>query len=120
MKPFIQDTTFGSITIEGKSFENDIIIRLSGEIKKRKKKLSKAVYGSSHTVSLDEAKFIFDKSAKQIVIGSGQYGVLGLSEEAKKYFKKKDCAVNLLPTPKAVKVWNESKGRIIGMFHVTC
>ena len=120
MKPFIQNTTFGSITIDEEIFVRDVIIRLNGEVKKRKKKLSKAVYGSSHTVSLDEAKHIFDKGAKQIVIGSGQYGALGLSDEANKYFNKKDCTVNLLPTPEAIKVWNESKGRIIGMFHVTC
>ena len=56
MKPGISDTGFGYITIEGSTIEHDIVIRLSGEIKKRKKKLSKAVYGTSHTVSLEEAK----------------------------------------------------------------
>lgn len=120
MKPLIQNTTFGSITIEGETFDNDVIIRLNGVVKKRKKKLSKAVYGSSHTVSLDEAKYIFDKGANQIVIGSGQYGALSLSDEAKKYFNKRDCTVNLLPTPEAIKVWNESKEGTIGMFHITC
>ncbi len=120
MKPLIQDTSFGSITIEGKTFNHDVVIRLNGEVKKRKKKLSKAVYGSSHTVSLDEAKHIFDKGAQQVVVGSGQYGALGLSHEAKEYFDKKDCSVNLMQTPKAIKVYNESKGAIIGMFHITC
>lgn len=120
MKPSIQNTTFGSITIEGKTFENDVIIRLSGEVKKRKKKLSKTIYGSSHTVSLEEAKHIFDKGTKQIVIGSGQYGALGLSDEAKKYFNNKNCTVNILPTPEAINAWNESKERTIAMFHVTC
>ena len=58
MRPRIDGTTFGSITIEGETFERDVLIRLSGEIKKRKKKLSKAVYGTSHIVSLEEAKHV--------------------------------------------------------------
>jgi hypothetical protein len=53
MKPTIDQTTFGSITIEGTVFNNDVLIRQDGRIKKRKKKLSKALYGTSHTLSLD-------------------------------------------------------------------
>lgn len=59
MKPRIDGTRFGSITIEGETFERDVLIRLSGEVKKRKKKLSKAVYGTSHVVSLEEAKHVY-------------------------------------------------------------
>ena len=55
MKPTIDGTKFGSITVAGETLEWDIMIRLSGKVKKRKKKLSKAVYGTSHTSSLDEA-----------------------------------------------------------------
>ena len=120
MKPCIQETSFGSIKIDDKVYEHDVIIRLNGEVKKRKKKLSKVIYDSSHTVSLDEAKHIYDKGAKKVVIGSGQYGALGLSNEAKEYFKKKDCVIELLPTPKAVETWNKSKSGKIGMFHLTC
>jgi hypothetical protein len=39
----IESTTFGTITIDGKTHEHDVVIRLSGEIVKRKKKLSKKV-----------------------------------------------------------------------------
>ena len=88
MKPKIDGTEFGSITIEGKTFEYDVIIRLNGKVKKRKKKLSKAIYGSSHTVSLDEAKHVHEKGAKRIIIGSGHNGVLELSNEAENFFKK--------------------------------
>ena len=36
----IENTTFGSITVDGKTYEHDVLIRLSGEVVKRKKKLS--------------------------------------------------------------------------------
>jgi hypothetical protein len=32
----IEGTTFGAITIDGKTYEHDAIIRLSGEVAKRK------------------------------------------------------------------------------------
>jgi hypothetical protein len=44
----IDHTTFGEITIDGKTYDHDVIVRLSGEIVKRKKKLSKKLYGTSH------------------------------------------------------------------------
>jgi hypothetical protein len=59
MQPKIDRTMFGSITIEGEVFERDVLIRLNGKIKKRKKKLSKAQYGTSHIVSLAEAEHIY-------------------------------------------------------------
>jgi len=48
----IEGTTFGTITIDGKTYEHDVIIRLSGEVVKRKKKLSKKYYGTSHVLSM--------------------------------------------------------------------
>jgi hypothetical protein len=120
MEPTIQKTEFGSITIDDEIYEHDVVIRMNGNVKKRKKKLSKQKYGTSHTVSLDEAKHILDEGAKHLIIGAGQSGALKLSDEAEKYFKEKGCSVELLPTPQAVKLWNKAKGKTIGMFHVTC
>jgi hypothetical protein len=120
VRPTIQGTQFGRITVEEKDYERDIVIRPSGKVKKRKKKLSKKRGGNSHLVSLDEAKHIFRKRADRLIIGTGQQGNLRLSDEAQEYFKKKSCSVDLLPTPEAVEAWNRSEGKTIGMFHVTC
>ena len=120
MKPRIDATRFGSITIGGSEIEHDVLIRLSGEIKKRKKKLSKAVFGTSHTVSLEEAEYIFEKGADRLILGSGQNGMVTLSAEAAAYFKKEGVRVDLSPTPEAIERWNKAKGPAIGLFHVTC
>jgi hypothetical protein len=37
----IEGSTFGSITIDGKTYEHDVVICLSGKVMKRKNKLSK-------------------------------------------------------------------------------
>src|SRR5215813_11440908 len=97
----IEGTTFGTITIDGKTYEHDAIIRLSGEVVKRKKKLSKKYYGTSHVLSKDEAKFVFESGCEQLILGSGQMGNVHLSPEAEAYFAKKGCKVLLQSTPEA-------------------
>ncbi len=120
MKPKIDKTKFGSITVSGEKFDYDILIRLNGKVEKRKKKLSKEIFGTSHVISSAEAEHIYEDGAAQLIIGSGQSGMAKLSDEAVAFFKKKGCAVTLLPTPEAAESWNDSKGEIIGLFHITC
>lgn len=120
MKPHIDATEFGSITIAGEVYEHDVLIRLDSSVKKRKKKLSKAVYGTSHKMSLDEARHVYEKGAERLIVGTGQEGMLELSPEAAGYFERHDCNVRLLPTPRAVQAWNEADGETIALFHVTC
>jgi hypothetical protein len=120
MKPKIEKTKFGSITIAGKEYEVDVLIRLDGEVVKRKKKLSKQEFGTSHILSLAEAEYVYEKGAEKIIIGSGQEGMLKLSDEAAAFFDKKGCKVKLLPTAEAIQVWNKARSPSIGLFHITC
>ncbi|NJD36588.1 MAG: hypothetical protein FIA96_17485 [Betaproteobacteria bacterium] len=120
MKPKIDGSQFGFISIDGRRIEHDVLIRLSGEVTKRKKKLSKAVYGSSHVVSLAEAEDICEKGAGRLIIGAGQNGMVTLSAEAADYFAEMGVAVDLTPTPEAIARWNKAHGAVVGLFHVTC
>lgn len=120
-KPHIDATRFGSITIDGVVYEHDVVIASDGTVTRRKKKLSKAIYGSSHTISLQEAKYLLANGANadRVVIGSGQYGNVHLSPEAARYLERR-CRPLLLRTPEAIDAWNAAGGRPLGMFHVTC
>lgn len=120
MKPNIDQTDFGMITIAGTVFDHDVLILPNGEVKKRKKKLSKAIYGTSHTLSLDEARYVYKAGIERLIIGTGQYDNVRLSDEAADYFKRKHCRVDLAPTPTAIQTWNEADGAVLGLFHVTC
>ena len=111
---------FGSITIDGTSLRHDVMVSLDGLVRKRKKGLSKAVYGTSHLVSLEEAKHVWEDGAERLIIGAGKFGRVMLSDEAADYFGRAQCLVELLPTRRAVRAWNEAKGAVIGLFHVTC
>ena len=120
MKPKIDKTKFGSITISGEKYDNDVIIRMGGRVEKRKKKLSKAIYGTSHIISLDEAQYVYEPGAQRLIIGTGQTGMVKLSDEAASFLKDQGCQVELKPTPEAIKLWNEAKGANIALFHITC
>lgn len=116
----VQETDFGSIKIDGKTYRKDIIITPDGEIKKRKKKLSKEIYGTSHKFSGDEAQYVFSPDMRKLIIGTGQYGKLTLTPEAEEYFNDKNVEVLLKPTPEAIKIYNKTDGEKSGLFHITC
>ncbi len=120
MTPTITTTTFGSITIEGQEFPHDVMIRLDGSVRKRKKKLSKEVYNTSHIISRAEAKYFYEKGAEIVIIGTGQNDQVRLSKEAKNYLEKKEAQLIMASTPKAIQLWNKTTGKAIGLFHVTC
>lgn len=120
MLPTINSTSFGSITIEGVKYSHDVLIRLDGEVSKRKKKLSKELYGTSHKISLAEAQHIYEEGAETLLIGSGMFNRVHFSEEAETFFKEKGVEVVLAATSKAIKLLNKIEGKNIGLFHVTC
>jgi hypothetical protein len=97
-----------------------VVIQLDESVKKRKKKLSKRVYGTSHRISLAETKHEFEEGARWLIIGTGQHGLECLDDEARASLRQQNCDRLPMPTPKAVLVWNAAHGAVIGLFHVTC
>ena len=120
MEPKISCSEFGNIIVGEMCYDYDIIIDTNGEIRKRQKKLSKNVHGTSHILSLLEAEYIYEDGTERIIIGSGQEGILTLSDDAQRFFDQKNCKVEIRPTPDAVDKWNRSEKKTIGVFHITC
>src|SRR5260370_2559940 len=88
----IESPTFGAITIDGTTDQHDVVVRLSGEFVKRKKKLSKKLYGTSNVLSKDEAKFRFAKGGDQVVIVPVQTATSHLSRDSNP-LSQVSCAV---------------------------
>jgi hypothetical protein len=120
METHIDSATFGSIVVNGKTYDHDILISLEGKVSKRKKRLSKMVFGTSHVISQAEAEYIFEPGTRKLIIGAGHNGMVILSNEAADFFRTRECEVILLPTPEAVDAYNSSPGIFKGLFHVTC
>ncbi len=119
-RPHCDATGFGWIQVDGERYEHDVLIRLDGEIKRRKKKLSKQVYGTSHTISRAEAEHVFEKGARVLIIGTGQDDCVRLSPEAAAYLEKREVDIRMHPTPEALEAWNGVGKGAVALFHVTC
>lgn len=120
MQPRIERTAFGSINLGGEVYRHDIVIALDGTVRQRSKQLSKRVYGTSHRISLVEARDVDEAGCELLLIGSGQFGRVGLSSEAQDYFDSRGVAVEILPTPAAAQRWNDLTAKAVALFHVTC
>lgn len=120
MKPVIEYTEFGCISINGQRYEHDVVIRLDGSVEKRKKNLSKEKYGTSHRVSLDEAHHLYEAGAERMIVGAGQYDRVTFSDDAIRFLSEQGCLLIVLSTPQAIKYWNKYDKPACGMFHTTC
>lgn len=120
MEPRVDRTGFGWIEVAGSRYNYDIVITMGGAVRKRRKKLSKEVYGTSHTISIAEARDVYEQGCRTLIIGSGKFGRVQLSPEAQSFFAEHSVVVALLPTQDAVERWNAIHGAVAGLFHVTC
>jgi len=67
-----------------------------------------------------EAEHLYEDGIETLIIGTGQFDRVRLSDEAADYFEDKLVKVILESTPNAINRWNKAEGKTIGLFHVTC
>ena len=90
---------FGSLQIDGSTYEHDVVID-RGEIRKRKKKPSKKFREEfGHTPLSVEEKIPW--KCRQLVVGTGAYGGLPVMEEIKQEAQRRKVELLVLPTTEA-------------------
>ena len=114
----IERFEFGSIRIDGVTYEHDVVID-GGRVLKRKKKASKKYRDRfGHTpLSADED---IPWRCRQLVIGTGAYGSLPVMDEVKREAERRGVTLILLPTADAIEALQESRGKSNAVLHVTC
>ena len=110
----INSISFGSITIDDKTYEYDIKILSSGKVIKR------IWPKSDHLICLEEFSEILKEKPKTIIIGIGQSGVAELEPGVKAELEKQNIKVIEARTPQAAKIFNITKDPKAGLFHLTC
>jgi hypothetical protein len=115
----IEKFSFGSIQIDGETYEHDVVID-QGEIKKRKKKPSKKFRDKfGHTPLSIEEKIPW--KCRQLIIGNGFSGALPVMDAVKRTAEKRGVELIILPTPNALERLNkESTDHTNAVIHVTC
>ena len=114
----IEEYSFGSIRIDGVSYEYDVVID-RGEVSKRKKKASKPFRGEFGHTPLSAAENIPWK-CQRLVVGTGEHGALPVMNDVKREAKRRQIELVLLPTPKAIELLNSSPAQTNAILHLTC
>ena len=114
----IEEYSFGSIRIDGVSYEYDVVID-RGEVSKRKKKASKPYRGELGHTPLSAAENIPWK-CQRLVVGTGEHGALPVMNDVKREAKRRQIELVLLPTPKAIEFLNSGPAQTNAILHLTC
>jgi hypothetical protein len=110
---------FGSIEVEGREYDNDIVIE-GGRVRKRKKKPSKPhrdEYG--HTpLSADEQ---LPWGGDRLIIGTGAYGSLPIMPEVLDEARRRGVDLTAVPTEDACQlITSLDRREVHAVLHVTC
>jgi hypothetical protein len=119
----IEEYKFGSITIDGKTYNYDVEVRWTGEVLKWWRE-------ESHVIDVEDVKRAIEQNPDTIIIGTGASGMAKVTEEAKKEIFSKEIELIIDKTEEAIKTFNIQKEeseeeervqkRVIGLFHLTC
>jgi hypothetical protein len=110
--------SFGSIRIDGESYDYDVVID-RGEIRRRKKKASKSFREEfGHTpLSVEEP---IPWKCKRLVIGTGANGALPVMKEVQREAERRQVELVVLPTEKAIEFLKEHPQGTNAVLHITC
>jgi hypothetical protein len=112
----INSTEFGSITIDGKTYDSDIIVSWDGEIKEARTFVR-------HLFGNNELKELIKKNPDVIIVGTGDSGFLKVSDEVRSLCKQKNVELVEMISKKAIEKFNDNlkKGKkVIVFIHITC
>ena len=115
----IDDYSFGSITIDGEVYHKDLWI-IDGRIKKRDKSIAKSKFGTSHRISRKELKRVMTLKTRRIIIGSGNSGLVSLTDRAQKYLEDQSIEVEICKTGELIQRNIEIGEYDSGIIHLTC
>ena len=114
----IDQFTFGSIRIDGVTYEHDVVIA-RGRVRKRKKKASKPFRGAfGHTPVSIEENIPWD--CRRLVVGTGADGALPVMDEVKQEAARREVDLLIVPTSEAIEVVQDEPKDTNAILHVTC
>jgi hypothetical protein len=109
--------SFGTLRIDGSTYEQDVVID-RGEVRKRKKRPSRKFRDEfGHTPLSIEEKIPW--KCKRLVIGTGEYGRLPVMTQVKLEAERRHVELVIAPTSEALRLI-EREPSANAILHVTC
>jgi hypothetical protein len=114
----IEGFTFGSISIDGATYEHDVVID-RGNLRRRQKKPSKRFRDAfGHTpLSVEET---IPWKCRRLVVGTGAHGALPVMDEVRQEALRRGVELVILPTAEAIRVLRGHSEGANALLHVTC
>ncbi len=122
---FIDSFSFGKMVIQGKEYSSDLVIlpdpdpAISGQ---EYKVLAKWWRPKGHEVTASDVAAALGAHVKLLIIGTGEKNRVRVRSDATALIKRAGIELIAVPTPEAVKIFNERAGgvRTAAGFHLTC
>ncbi len=109
----IDSSNFGSITIDGKTYNHDVYILSSGKVEERE---------HGHIFSKDQIEHILKENPEVVIVGKGTSGCADLSLEARVLLEDKGIEIIEADTPEIKDKFNQlsKTKKVAAIIHVTC
>lgn len=107
---------FGLIVVNGKEYRHDVAVFWNGLVENWER-------FESHNITSADVSFAMSKDPEMIIIGTGEEGMVEVSDEAKKAIIEKGLNLAIEKTEKAAAIFNDQAARgkkVAGLFHLTC
>lgn len=106
---------FGRISIDGKSYNNDLII-FPDKIRDdwwRKE---------GHKLHIEDLKEVLEVRPEVLVVGTGYSGLMKVPSETRRYIESKGIELTAQKTAEACKTFNSlaKSRRVVAALHLTC
>jgi hypothetical protein len=110
--------SFGSIQVDGVTYDHDLIID-RGKIRKRKKAVSRKFRDAYGHTPLSAAEDI-PWRCRRLVIGTGADGALPVMQEVRDEARRREIDLAILPTAQAVAMLTNTGADTNAILHLTC
>lgn len=109
----INSSSYGSITINNKTYHHDIYVLPSGKVVERE-------YG--HTFTKDQVECVLKENPDVVVIGKGTSGLASLNSDARALLEKRGIEIVEAYTPAIRDKFNElaKAKKVAAIIHITC
>ena len=116
--PQVEWIDLGEVQINGQRHTQDVVIRTDGTIKKRRRTLSRRVYGNPHVVSVEEVRHVCKGNPRALIVGTGTEGRLNLGSDARTWLDSQGIKVIDNQSPLAVHEYRMARGPRALLLHL--
>ena len=112
------DYSFGSIRVDGVTYDRDLVIDC-GKIRKRKKAASRkfrAAYGHTPLSIAEDIPW----RCRRLVVGTGADGALPVMQQVRDEARRRKVALVVLPPAQAIGVMAKAAPDTNAILHLTC